>query len=227
MLDWDSCLDYGSVWRPVLLRISNTSVIGDTDQWADRLLVSLWLHFCSSQPRPSESLLLHVRWTGGKPFSTVSSKTSCCLPDACKISPHMFVLPFLHLPLPPCHLSRCVPSTLPLLAVCYSCWSNLENVPNPLSVLRPQRNIKWIRQDYRLPLAPPPPSRPPLPLLHLCAVTLLIIPPPLSLHSHVHLSPDISLFIGRIKAFSLSRWQIGSNVPPATDALAGPVHHGT
>lgn len=49
-------------------------------------------------------------------------------------------------------------SAIPLLGVCYSCWSNLENVPNPLSVLLPQRNTKWIRQDYRLPLPPPLPS---------------------------------------------------------------------
>lgn len=50
-------------------------------------------------------------------------------------------------PLPACPL---VPFTPLLLAVCYSCWSNLENVPNPLSVLLPQRNTKWIRRDYRL-----------------------------------------------------------------------------
>lgn len=99
---------------------------------------------------------------------------------------HLFCLLSQHPPVstltsPPCApsfmppLSVCplVPSTPPLLAVCYSCWSNLENVPNPLSVLLPQRNTKWIRQDYRLPLPPPPPSRLPLPpLLLLRAVTL-------------------------------------------------------
>lgn len=61
-------------------------------------------------------------------------------------------------------------SVPPLLSVCYSCWSNLENVPNPLSVLLPQHNTKWIRQDYCLPL---PPSCP-LPL-HPCCHSLLII----------------------------------------------------
>lgn len=88
--------------------------------------------------------------------------------------------PILHLPLsasvvamatavrpqvPPCLFSF----TPPLHAVCYSCWSNFKNVPNPLSVLLPQRNTKWIRRDYCLPL---PPSRPPLPLLLLWAAAL-------------------------------------------------------
>lgn len=122
-----------------------------------------------------------------------------------------------------CATSLCAPLFPPpyLLAVCYSCWSNLENVPNPLSVLLPQRNTKWIRLDYCLPLPPshsPPPSRspPPLPLLLLQAITL-------SSSSHFpnlatcygHLSPDISFFIRRIKAFSLFRWQIGSNALPS------------
>lgn len=119
---------------------------------------------------------------------------------------------------PPLCVCPLVPSTIPLLAVCYSCWSNLENVPNPLSVLLPQRNTKWIRRDYHLPLPPsrPPLPRPPLLLPRLQAVTLSSSSHfPYLFTCYVHLSPDISLFIGRIKAFSLFRWQIGSNALPS------------
>lgn len=120
-------------------------------------------------------------------------------------------------------ISPSVLSTPPLLAVCYSCWSNLENVPNPLSVLLPQRNTKWIRQDYCLPL--PPPSRPPPLRLLLHAVTLSSSTY-LSLF-YDHLSLDILLFISRIKAIALSRWQTSSNIRLVTDALTGPVNHRT
>lgn len=130
-----------------------------------------------------------------------------------------------------CATSLCVcpliPSTIPLIAVCYSCWSNLENVPNPLSVLPPQRNTKWIRRDYRLPLPPPRPPLPPLlPLPR--AVTLSSSPhvPYLSTCC-VCLSPDTSLFIGRIKTFSIFRCQLVPMSPLVTDALTGPVHYGT
>lgn len=144
----------------------------------------------------------------------LSCQFPLCMSDISCVPPclHMFP-PSCHLPssdlsfVPSFPVCPLVPSTLPLLAVCYSCWSNLENVPNPLSVLLPQRNTKWIRQDYNLPL-PPPPYRPPLPPppLLLCAVTLF------SSSHFPYLSIYMSIFLW---TFLLS--SAGLKPPPSPD----------
>lgn len=99
--------------------------------------------------------------------------------------------------------------TTPLHTVCYSCWFNFKNVPNPLSVLLPQRNTKWIRQDYCLPL---PPVSLSLPLFLLWAVALSS-----SSSTSWHLPPSVMPF----SSWNFfSRWLTGSMV---TEDLTGPL----
>lgn len=106
------------------------------------------------------------------------------------------------------------PSAIPLLAVCYSCWSNLENVPNPLSVLLPQRNTKWIRRDYRLPLPPPLPSSSSSSSPSCHSPLSIPLAPVRALVAPIFLRTFL-IFIGRIKAFSLFGRQIGSSDLPS------------
>lgn len=161
MLHSNSCLDYGGTWHLELVRACIRVTEPEATGSSVAISVPLWClchsFWCPTSHRRFRltSFPLHVTYL----FSLC---TLLFLPSS-----HMF-LPSRRLPSsdpsspPPPPVCPFVPSSPPLLAVCYSCWSNLENVPNPLSVLLPQRNTKWIRWDYCLPL--PPPSRPPLPL---------------------------------------------------------------
>lgn len=109
---------------------------------------------------------------------------------------------------PPCSCH-----SAPLLAVCYSCWSNLEYVPNPLSILPSQHNAKWIRRDYCLRLPHPP-------LLH--TVTLSSSLTFMSIFLMMFL-----VFINRIEVSALSRWQIGCGACQRQMLTKNPMHHGT
>lgn len=204
MFEWNSCWDYGNTWYSEVIEYWSQIGISVAET---EVMAAVYYVCVDSMKTFLKFLNTYIK--GFFSFSNTFLMTSLS-----GLFVHLFFFPSAILPSAlmcsvPCATSPSLPlhpSAPPLLAVCYSCWSNLENVPNPLSVLLPQRNTKWIRQDYCLPLPPfPPPSHP----LHIRCHSFLIISSLVCLY----LSQDMSLFIARIKAFFLCRWQIGSNVP--------------